>query len=781
MIYGMGRCSLMIYKVELELMSDLCAANGEGSGNSVDSDICTDRYGLPYIPARRIKGCMRESANELLNMGYTDIDKDKIDRLFGDAYGQSGLFSISDFTLENAASVRAAIDDINSDLKNANSDILEQYVSNRKIEDMFTTVRGRTMMKDGVKVDNSLRFVRVLNQYNPFKQERERLKLVGTINLNTDDYKDLLSTICKATRHIGLNRNRGLGNVRLTLEEINNKKDSGSKEDEDEKQYVNEKQYADEKRYVITYKVINEAPLTLPEYGNDYTCIPARSVIGCLANAYLKNSNANADTQAFKDLFLNGKTVWSSLNPVIDGELSSPVPLMLMKVKNDGGRLINRPTLTEKEWIEVKKNKPKTMEGSYAALRKEDGKTVYRLSQPVAHTVYHNSIKNEKDQGLYMQTSIDEGYVFGGTVEVSGSYVETVKKLLTDTDFRFGRSKNAQYAACRLVEKPVSTEKTSEQIDVKEGEKLFVILKSDLVLDANGMYDVSQPMVRKMIAEAVAGVKLKEIKVDEAKDNSDSSLYADHCLYGIMGGYNNMWNLQKPHVPYVKAGSYYCFEVETKTETETNTNIPKQLVIGEYTHEGFGVCEVVTEAEMSERSKVEKGSTDRAVNEEIDAAVRKNAKDIIKANAILECLRETAREKAVKERKNKDIPISRLRLMLDEAVDFDDFMTRVESMKTSDEHSQKVKGKKKISEELIWSVYAISGEFGDYVNVKTGEIEKRGEIFKNIRWNDMLGGHSNDKILGNSLKEQDIKVVVERAWKLSMEVTLHTLYYAKER
>jgi CRISPR-associated protein Csx10 len=758
MIYGMGRCKWMMYRVELELMSDLCAANGEGSGNSVDSDICTDRYGLPYIPARRIKGCMRESANELLNMGYPQIDKDKIEKLFGDAYGQAGLFSLSDFTLENEVSVRAAIDELKSDLENKpdNSGILQQYTSNRRIENMFTSVRGRTMMKDGVKVNNSLRFVRVLNRYNPFKQENESLKLVGTLNLNSNKnseaYYKLLNAICKATRHIGLNRNRGLGNVRLTLkkfEETNNTEISGVKG------------YEDEKQYVITYKVVNEAPLTLPEYGKDYTCIPARSVIGCLANAYLKNIDEDADSQGFKDLFLNGKTRWSSLNPVVDGELSSPVPLMLMKVKNDGGRLVNRLSFAEGDsWENVKSKKPKTMEGSYAALKKDNGKIVYKLSQPVAHTVYHNSVNNEE---FYMQTSIDEGYVFGGTVEVAGRYVELVKKLLMDTDLRFGRSKNAQYAACRLDKVDVA-EKTSEEVTVHKGTKLFVILKSDLVLDVNGMYDISQPMVRKMIVESAAGIKMDEIDG-----------FADNCLYGIMGGYNTMWNLQKPHVPYVKAGSYYCFEAEA------DSSIPKQIVIGEYTHEGFGVCEVVTETEMRERCLVEKGSADRAKDETIDNNVKECAENVIKASAILECLRENAREIAIEKYKNNDIPISRLRLMLNEADDFDDFIARVESMKTSDEDSKKVKGKKKNSEELIQNVYSIGKAIVDYVDQNTKKVKEKGKILNDVGWAKMLGEKNNDEILREALNKPEIKDIVKKEWKLPMEVTLHTLYYAKER
>jgi len=38
--------------IEIKLMSDLCAGNGESSGYGIDTDICADNFGFPFIPAR---------------------------------------------------------------------------------------------------------------------------------------------------------------------------------------------------------------------------------------------------------------------------------------------------------------------------------------------------------------------------------------------------------------------------------------------------------------------------------------------------------------------------------------------------------------------------------------------------------------------------------------------------------------------------------------------------------------------------------------------------------
>src|SRR3990170_6938802 len=73
----------------IELKSDALIGTGEGWGATIDSDIVFDDEGLPYIPAKRIKGCLRESALEVAEMfeqsKMTDKMSDSISVLFGDA------------------------------------------------------------------------------------------------------------------------------------------------------------------------------------------------------------------------------------------------------------------------------------------------------------------------------------------------------------------------------------------------------------------------------------------------------------------------------------------------------------------------------------------------------------------------------------------------------------------------------------------------------------------------------------------------------------------------
>jgi CRISPR/Cas system CMR subunit Cmr4 (Cas7 group RAMP superfamily) len=56
------------YTLKLTLLSPCLIGSGEGFGAVIDSDIVFDEFGIPYIPAKRIKGCLRDSAIEVCEM-----------------------------------------------------------------------------------------------------------------------------------------------------------------------------------------------------------------------------------------------------------------------------------------------------------------------------------------------------------------------------------------------------------------------------------------------------------------------------------------------------------------------------------------------------------------------------------------------------------------------------------------------------------------------------------------------------------------------------------------
>lgn len=80
-------------KITIKLLSDLCTASGETHNSMVDTDIVYDEYGIPYIPAKRIKGCIRETALEMMEMGL--IEQSQYVKIFGKEGNQRSGFSLS--------------------------------------------------------------------------------------------------------------------------------------------------------------------------------------------------------------------------------------------------------------------------------------------------------------------------------------------------------------------------------------------------------------------------------------------------------------------------------------------------------------------------------------------------------------------------------------------------------------------------------------------------------------------------------------------------------------
>lgn len=192
--------------LNIELLSDTLVGSGEGWGATIDSDIVFDKYGLPYIPAKRIKGCLRESAVEVLEMfekaKIRFVSQKEIDSLFG-RVGQavSGELSVSNAYIENYTSNKQWVEW----LENEYGSIFSKDI----VLNTFTSIRRQTAIeKNGIKKEHSLRTSRVLNRGLNFSAKMETSGEIET---------DFLSFAARNLRHIGTNRNRGFGLVSCSL------------------------------------------------------------------------------------------------------------------------------------------------------------------------------------------------------------------------------------------------------------------------------------------------------------------------------------------------------------------------------------------------------------------------------------------------------------------------------------------------------------------------------------------------------------------------------------
>lgn len=172
-------------------LSDWHCGSGLSGGAEADATVIKDDRNLPYIAGKTIKGLVREALEEmqdvkpnseeriLINdiLGYEVIDK-KTGKVIET---NSGMVFFSNATLP-----KEEREDITPEL----SDFLYRNIASTQIE------------KNGTAKDNSLRVMEVCIP----------ITLEGEISgLTSEKQNDLLIKALKWVRHLGVNRNRGLG------------------------------------------------------------------------------------------------------------------------------------------------------------------------------------------------------------------------------------------------------------------------------------------------------------------------------------------------------------------------------------------------------------------------------------------------------------------------------------------------------------------------------------------------------------------------------------------
>ena len=193
-------------KIKIELLSDLCTCSGETYNSMVDMDVVYDENGIPYIPAKRLKGCIRESALEMQELGI--ITQEEYEKIFGREGNVRSAFSLSNAYI-------LGFDEAVEDLKNCT---YKDLLSPQNVLNQYTYIRTQTAvnLKTGVAEDSSLRTIRVV---------KKGLKFEAECNWNKGSQKvekgqeEILKQAVSLVKHIGVSRTRGLGLVEMSLHE----------------------------------------------------------------------------------------------------------------------------------------------------------------------------------------------------------------------------------------------------------------------------------------------------------------------------------------------------------------------------------------------------------------------------------------------------------------------------------------------------------------------------------------------------------------------------------
>ena len=175
-------------KITIKLLSDLCIASGETHNSMVDTDIVYDEYGIPYIPAKRIKGCIREMALEMMEMGFISLSQYL--KIFGKEGNQRAGFSLSNAYIQD-------YDKTVKVLRALRTSKAKALASQQNVLNEYTSTRTQTAvdMETGVADKNSLRTIRVARKGLIFEAE-------CTI-ANPKDF-EILRQAVSLVKHVGL-------------------------------------------------------------------------------------------------------------------------------------------------------------------------------------------------------------------------------------------------------------------------------------------------------------------------------------------------------------------------------------------------------------------------------------------------------------------------------------------------------------------------------------------------------------------------------------------------
>ena len=214
--------------VKVKAVSPIHINSGQANVN-VDAEVIHDRFGMPYMPAKRFKGLLLESARELHEMGEragVAILRDvNINQLFhegginksisvteknGECHDiqivMHNLYIAEEEEYKSMCEAWQSIQAAYPEMINAH-DVLQEY----------TSIRYQTKLEKGVAVKGSLHNMRVVNPGVIFQG---RLELKGK---NAEDYLGFVLLAIKNIRTVGMKRNRGFGNVECQVEMIDDR------------------------------------------------------------------------------------------------------------------------------------------------------------------------------------------------------------------------------------------------------------------------------------------------------------------------------------------------------------------------------------------------------------------------------------------------------------------------------------------------------------------------------------------------------------------------------
>lgn len=525
----------------IQLKSDLCVSNGESFGSSIDTDISYDTFGLPIIKAKSLKGCLREVSEELEDINA--IPQGFTDRIFG-IPGQSLPSSLS---IQNAHP---------TNYEELINDVCQNHISQDVLKNVYTYTRTQTSIDKvtGTAKKETLRSIRVL---------RRGLVFICEYFVPEKDNEDFKKCI-QALRYIGMNRTRGLGNIRCTPICFDPNDSPDDEPNADGSFFEND---------YLEYKIHALSPV-ISNINNNSDYIPAAAIIGLCFNAMGQNemlsildndtifTNAyisNGEKQFFKNPAFFAKQKEADYNEngiqifVFDTESCSKVdpPALALKSTN--------------------------MYVSY------DLGTI--LSFPVYREINYHHKQSQENPGIvdginfYQLTSFSENQTFIGKIYGTPENLSKIYNCLTSKSYHnIGYYRNSGYGRCCIT---LSKKKQNQEFEHLTDSIAICLCSPAIIYDEMGM-PCTKPQIFASYVDAAISSKFG---FGIAKDQDNCYIIEEsYQNYTNLSGFNSTWGMNKPVIRAYGEGTSFVFRLEKEVDISKII----ELFIGERNTEGYG-------------------------------------------------------------------------------------------------------------------------------------------------------------------------------------------------
>lgn len=563
------------YTLKIELLSDLCVSDGGVYNSALDTDICYDEYGFPYIPAKRIRGCLRECALELSDIGFAMPVGD----LFGGKGGQERRtkIRIGDAHLEGQ---EEKIKEVK--LHEGNLIFHPQNILNH-----YSYVRTQTSIdyETGVADPTSLRTMRVANR---------KLVFLADVEMDEDCYESL-KACCDIFAHMGIGRTRGLGEIRAELSKKEKDARNSSRSDafgsqrEDEETANVYREHAElvPNAVRIEYILELEEPVICKSTNGgeassqDY--IEGSKILGLIVQEAKRRGGDASALLSEGNLFCSNAYIAAP----DDGKIYRryvEVPANYYSIKNDSENWVEK----QKPEDSLKDKQLNMMKHCYVQM--DDDKKLARKSVKIEERYHHRrpqdkSIGRASDDGsgdseFYQMSSIEAGQTFAGYITGTANQIARIYAYLSSCHIVYlGYSRSSEYGKVNFTITQTSQERSAKTVEVKD---FIVKLEAPaLIYNDRAFYSTD---FRDLDAEIRCALAIEEEDV----------VSVDHYVnYTTLGGYNVTWNRRKPTVEAFDKGTVLHYHLEKAVEIV----LQEPLLLGERTREGLGEASVCIQNE----------------------------------------------------------------------------------------------------------------------------------------------------------------------------------------